>query len=247
MREKYKSQKYIDSENEEKLNPYLKLTTIILTSVAILAAMWFWGVSILSNLDKFWKIFTPSSSNISTNNQNKIPPPPFISQLPSSTKDQQITVNGYSIDGLMVKLFVNEREVASTRADKEGSFTFFNVNLNDGDNTIYAKASDTKGLDSPASKSISVRLQKKSPKLIVSEPADRSEFKQKDNAITVRGSTDPLDIVTVNGQKAFVTSDGTFSYMYPLNDGENKLIIESTDDAGNKTTVEKTVTFSRVF
>lgn len=239
MREKY--------DGEETFYPYIKLTTIIIVIIAILLAMWFWGLAILSNLDAFWRIFNPNQEAIIYQNKESVPPPPYISPLEAATKDKKITVKGYSLEGVLVRLFLNDKEFGSSRADKEGAFSFFNVELNEGLNTLYVKADAGGGVEGLPSKTINIKFQKTAPKVEITEPPDRASFSQKDNTITIRGRTDPAAIVTINGQKALVTSDGTFNYLFPLNDGDNKIIIESSDEAGNKTTVEKTVTFSRTF
>ena len=126
------------------------------------------------------------------------------------------------------------------------AFSFFNIELNEGLNTFYVKADAGGGVESLPSKSVSIKFLKTAPKLEIIEPADRASFSQKDDTITIRGRTDAV-IVAINGQKALVTSDGTFSYLFPLSDGDNKITVEALDEAGNKTTVEKTVIFSRTF
>lgn len=247
MREKYNGQNYLNEKGEEPIYPYIKLATIITVIIAILLAMWFWGLSILSNLDAFWRIFNPNQEAIISQNKENAPPPPYISPLSAATKDKKITVKGYSLEGVLVKLFLNDKETGSVRADKEGAFSFFDVEINDGLNIFTVKADAGGGVESLPSKAVSIKFLKTAPKIEITEPSDQANFSQKDNTITIRGRTDPASIVTVNGQKALVTSDGTFNYLFPLTDGDNKISVEAIDEAGNKTTVEKTVTFSRTF
>ncbi len=247
MREKYSGRRYLSEKEGENVYPYIKLTTIIVVIITILAAMWFWGIAILSNIDAFWKIFNPGSDMTLSSNREKSPPPPYLLPLTGATKDPQVTVKGYALEGIVVKLYLNDKEVDSVRTDKEGSFTFFNVELSEGTNTLFAKTDNGNGLTSPPSQTTTVKLLKKPPPLEVTEPLDRADLKQKESITSVRGRTDATATVSINGQKALVTSDGTFTYLFPLNEGENKIVIESSDEAGNKTTVEKTVTFARVF
>ena len=246
MREKYNGQNHLSEKSEEAVYPYIKLTTIVIVIIAILLAMWFWGLAIISNLDAFWRIFNPNQEAVISQNKEKTPPPPYISPLSAATKDKQITVKGYSLEGVLIKLFLDNKEVGSVRADKESAFSFFNVELNEGLNTLHVKADAGNGVESLPSKSVSIKFLKTAPKLEIIEPADRASFSQKDDTITIRGRTDAV-IVAINGQKALVTSDGTFSYLFPLSDGDNKITVEALDEAGNKTTVEKTVVFSRTF
>lgn len=247
MKEKYSGRKYLSEKEGENVYPYIKLTTIVVVIITILAAMWFWGIAILSNIDAFWKIFNPESDAILSSSKEKSPPPPYLLPLTGATKDPKVTVKGYALEGIMVKLYVNDKERDSVRTDKEGSFTFFNVDLTEGANTLLAKADAGNGIESPPSQTITVKLLNKPPQLEVTEPADRADLRQKESITSIRGRTDAAATVSINGQKALVTSDGTFTYLFPLNEGENKIVIESSDEAGNKTTVEKTITFARVF
>lgn len=233
-------------ETENKRHPHLKLFGLIAAIVALLVTLWSWGLSILSNLDTFWKIFDPDREVFVSQNKHNTPPP-YLNPLEPATKEKRITVSGYSTEGMLVRLFLNNTEFGSARADKEGAFLFSDIELNEGDNSLYVKADAGNESESTPSKTVSVKFLKKAPKLEIIEPADRAVFSQKANTITIRGHTDPTAIVMINRQKALVTSDGTFTYLFPLNDGENKLVIESSDEAGNKTTIEKLVTFSRTF
>ena len=246
MREKYLGQNYLGENGEETFYSYVKLITIVTVIIAILLAVWFWGLTILSNLDAFWRIFNPNQEAVVSQNKENIPPP-YINPFETATKEKKITVKGYSLEGVLVKLFLNDKENGSVRTDKEGAFSFFNVELNEGLNNLHVVAESGCGVESLPSKSISIKYLKTAPKIEIIEPTDRASFSQKDNTITIRGRTDPSAIVAINGQKALVTSDGTFSYLFPLNDGDNKITVEAADEAGNKTTVEKTVIFSRTF
>lgn len=247
MRERSKLPKYAGGENAEGFNSYFKLTTIIVVILGILAAMWFWGLAILSNLDAFWKIFNPQDETAIISHQAKTPPPPYLEPLPGATKEDKITVQGFAPEAALVKLFLNDQEFGSARADKEGAFAFFNVPLSEGANNFYAKTNVGGDVESAPSPTATVLFLKKPPKLEVSEPSDHAEFRQKENVITVRGQTDPRGQILINGQKVLVTGEGVFSYLFPLTEGENKIVVEALDEAGNKTTTEKTVTFSRTF
>ncbi len=51
------------------------------------------------------------------------------------------------------------------------------------------------------------------------------------------GRTDPGSTVTVNGEPVDVDAQGTFSVLLPSDLGENEVVIEATDEAGNTSTV----------
>jgi hypothetical protein len=62
--------------------------------------------------------------------------------------------------------------------------------------------------------------------------------------VQVEGKTEPDAILTLNGEIIDVQEDGSFVYNYTLQQtGVNKLTFVAEDPAGNKTTVEKSVTY----
>lgn len=67
------------------------------------------------------------------------------------------------------------------------------------------------------------------------------------DTFTVKGKAEPGARVYVNKQPATVLNDGTFSANVALKQGSNKLVITSTDPAGNTVTVTKTVEYSPPF
>jgi hypothetical protein len=62
------------------------------------------------------------------------------------------------------------------------------------------------------------------------------------NRFTIEGRTEQGARVTINGEKAELRSDGSFSYDVWLEPGRNKAVIVVTDSAGN--TLDKTVTIN---
>ncbi|MGI6713163.1 MAG: carboxypeptidase regulatory-like domain-containing protein [Bacillota bacterium] len=59
--------------------------------------------------------------------------------------------------------------------------------------------------------------------------------------INVKGTTEPGATVLINGQQATVDKFGKFNGEATLNEGENNIIVESSDANNNKTTVDKKV------
>ena len=64
-------------------------------------------------------------------------------------------------------------------------------------------------------------------------------------AVIVTGKVKEDSTVTINGRFVVVQNDGSFSYDFPLNDGDTILKITATDEAGNQTSVERKVTYSK--
>lgn len=223
----------------------MRLAIIIL----VLTAMYFWGLAVLSNINMFWQALNLEIEKPGEKARvDKIPPsPPLISHLPVATKESKIDVKGFTEEGATVKLFVNDKELEKILADKDGAFAFEGIPLSEGKNTIYTQATDTAGNESQPSGKVTVEFDKIPPNLKVNEPKNLARFEQREEEITVKGRTEPDTKVTINGQQIIVDQEGRFASLYALKDGKNKLRIEAEDLAGNKTTIERTFFFSRIF
>lgn len=80
-----------------------------------------------------------------------------------------------------------------------------------------------------------------SPKLVITQPAD--DVVTEATKINVSGYTDPGATVTLNGEKLEVRSDGSFSAVFPLQNGENTLTFMAYRLSGGDPTIrEITVT-----
>lgn len=171
--------------------------------------------------------------------------PPTLDPLPVATKSSSIVVTGSGQVGLTLVLYLNDQELQDIPVTKSGTFKMTIPNLKDGTNTISAKLTDNKGSISDLSNVLTVDIKQKQPTLTVSFPADGTTILGDNNMVTVSGITDDNTTVTINGRFVVVRSDNSFSYQYPLNTGQNKLTIVAADEAGNTTTVERTITYQK--
>lgn len=80
------------------------------------------------------------------------------------------------------------------------------------------------------------------PELTIAQPADESVADK--NQITISGTTWPGAILKLNEQQQSVSSDGSFSFSYTLQSGENILSFTSTSVLGNTTKKEITITYN---
>ncbi|MFO8050518.1 MAG: hypothetical protein R6V01_02320 [Thermoplasmatota archaeon] len=80
------------------------------------------------------------------------------------------------------------------------------------------------------------------PSLSVSSPVDGSETDLP--VATVKGTTEPGAILTINGLLVEVRSDGSFSCNISLIRGRNDIMVTSKDDRNNIVTVSKQVTYN---
>lgn len=171
--------------------------------------------------------------------------PPTLNPPTEATNSAAISVTGKGQDGLTLILYVNNKEFTQVSIKKDGTFTVPSVPLADGSNTISAKQTDAKGNLSDLSNIVTVTYGNAPPKLIVSDPADNSTVTGDSNTVTVNGMTDDNVTVTINDRVVVIKTDNSFSYGYPLNEGDNILNIVATDAAGNQTTIQRKVTYHK--
>lgn len=155
------------------------------------------------------------------------------------TNQSTVTVEGKAAPTTEVKIQNKGKEVAATPARDDGSFSA-EVSLKDGENILTATASTPKGTTDP-SEPVQIILDREKPKLSIGEPADG--LKTNREAVTVKGEAkdEHLDWVKVNGKKADLADDGTYSLRILLDEGENRIQVTAADKAGNKQTEEITL------
>lgn len=169
---------------------------------------------------------------------------PRLDPIPNATPSARINITGRAdYQTGKIELFVNGRKTDQAEIYDTQTFEFEDVGLSEGANFIKARVilGDKK---SDFSEELSISYTKKAPKLEISHPSDNQKFTKADQQITVRGTTDPDNTVSVNGFIAIVESNGNFTYDLRLNDGENKVKIAAVNSAGNTTEKELTVSYS---
>ncbi len=224
---------------EERRNIRNAFLFVILT-IAAIALLFFVGIPILGKFTAFVSDIGKSNKPIAS--QDTTPPaPPRFNQFPDFTNQKNITLSGNSEAGANIKITFNGAEEASL-ADKNGNFSF-NFDLQDGVNIFSAVAVDAAGNISQRTKEATITFDNKSPDLTIDFPSDGSQyFGSKQRQITIQGTTESEANVTINDRVISVDDNGKFQYTTTLNEGENKFTIKSTDQAGN--TTEKNLTLS---
>ena len=221
---------------------YRRFIILLATIAVVLLGTYFVGLTILSRLGTHEETFTQRDRTA--------PPPPTLSSIPQATHSAKLNIRGFAEAGSTVALFLNNNEEDSQLVSAEGQFIFEEVGLEQGENEIYATASDTTGNESRQSTVYKVVIDRKPPKLEVTEPENNAVITQEDGEqtfIIVKGSVEENAIVTVNGHQAIVREEGRFEYRLLLTEPEeNTIKIEARDLAGNKTTVEKTVIYKKL-
>ncbi len=115
--------------------------------------------------------------------------------------------------------------------------------LGDGSHTIYINAKDHDG-NAAVQKSVQFTVDTVAPTLNISSPADN--LKTNEDTVTVSGTTNDATsspvTLTINGDLVTVQSNGSFSKVVNLTEGDNTITIIATDSAGKSTTIVRHVT-----
>lgn len=218
------------------------LLQILVVTAVIISAIYFLGVSGLTHISDFWAIFTGEKT--STKGDTVAPPPPTFAPASPYTKEQKVEVSGYAEPGSEVTLLLNDSEVGKIIAEAGGTFSFADVTLSEGKNTLVATATDKAGNQSQKSAELIITLDTEPPTLEVSKPQNNQTFNGEDKTIQIAGKTEAGATVRINSYQATVLADGTFEgTINASKPGEIKITIVATDKAGNEEKVELTVTY----
>lgn len=175
-------------------------------------------------------------SNEEIDKNDNIPPiAPRIVTDYEATKSGNLTVRGYSEVGSTVSLYVNNTKNGEMIADMDGEFLFPDIKLMEGENYLYAKATDKAGNISQDSVNTVVVFDDKAPELSVNSPSDGDKFYYEEREILVSGETEVDVNVRVNGYVVIVDTEGNFVKKLTLSNGDNEIEIKAYDKAGNET------------
>ena len=223
-------------------NTKKRLIFNIVIGIAVLYFLLTWGLpNLIGSLSGLHK--PKPSSDQSVINSGILAPP--VLNIPfDATNSSTLVITGYAVPNSQVEIFVNDSQRTTVPVEDNGSFQTSPILLDDGTNNIYGKTLNSTKQESLPSKGIELTYSNEKPQLQVNQPADGTQIKGGDKKVTVSGTTDPNDTVTINNVTAIVGQDGSFSGVVPLNDGDNTITIISTNDVGNTSTVTLHVNYS---
>jgi YD repeat-containing protein len=143
------------------------------------------------------------------------------------TKQDTTLVDGTVTDSTAVTLTINGIPVS---VGGNGQFSF-QLPLVEGSNTLSIVATDAAGNALTVTRL--VIKDSKAPTLTVADPANGLITRQ--SSIVVDGTVIDSTAVTmtINGTPVTVGNNGTFSYVFLLNQGRNNISVAATDAAGN--------------
>ena len=167
---------------------------------------------------------------------------PILSELPDYTHESKIKVSGFSSSGDNAIIYINDKEQAEVMIEN-GTFTFQDVELIDGNNEIKVKAKNSSA-ESEFSQLFTIVFDDEEPTLEISAPSEGQEFSG-NNRVKIEGKTEPAAQVFAAGFLVNVAADGIFDVTIPLIEGDNDIEIKAIDEAGNTKTVKILLKFKK--
>jgi hypothetical protein len=171
--------------------------------------------------------------------------PPYLDPLPIATPSGKLLITGRGQANATVVLYINDTESKSVSIGKDGTFLISSLSLAEGNYAIKAKTKDQTGKQSDFSNEVHTQIKRHPPILEITKPTDNITINNEDNIITIEGKTEENTDIRINERFVVVKPDGSFSYPFPLQNGENNLEIKAIDQAGNTTIVHRKVTYQK--
>ena len=164
-----------------------------------------------------------------------IPPVIRLANMPENmrVKEERVIIEGVTETDATVWL---NNEPQPVPIDSSGGFQI-EYRLQEGENRVELSVTDAAGNKSSTTRQITLIL--RPPDIVVDNPPSDLWINQK--LLSVKGSVPPDTVLTVNGKEATVDDEGAFEVDILLQEGENLLNFEATDQVGNVATTERRV------
>ena len=216
---------------------------LMVLTLAVVIALIIFGIPAMIKLVGFLGELRSASSPV--DGEDTIAPfAPQLEVAVEATASAKINVDGFAESGASVKLFRNGGQVAETTVGDEGKFLFEGVVLDPGRNDFSAMAVDSAGNESERSVTRAVVFDNKSPKLTVTSPENGAVVGDSlNNLVNVEGESEPDVEVYVNDRLAIVDGAGKFSQKVSLQSGDNEIVVQAVDLAGNTSTQKLNVRY----
>lgn len=219
---------------------------LIISIILLLIFIYFlisWGIPyVVGSLSVFNKFKTVNIEKSAVEDITLAPP---VLNIPfEATNTASIEISGYALANAEVEIYVDDNLQETVKTEPDGSFKAV-ADLTVGTNNIHGKTIDLqnnrKSLDS---KDIKIIYNNEKPTLEVLEPEDNKQIKGGDKKTKVSGSTETQNNVTINGTTAIVQNDGKFSLEIPINEGDNQITIQATNQFGSTAQIQRKVNYS---
>lgn len=218
------------SAQKKKIKDYSISVLFLLLSVLLIVSLFKFGIPLIIEVTSF--VFSLNKSNQTVENTAVILPPLIYSEF-ESTNSANLLLKGKPSDDGSIIIYGNGVEIKKIDSLKNKEFTT-EITLTEGENSFYAVQENEKNNRSLPSAGFSVTLDTASPDLNINQPEDKSRFfglKQK--KVKIEGKTESEALVLINQHQVILKNDGSFTYSFDLQDGENQIKIQSQDQAGN--------------
>lgn len=204
-----------------------------LLAIGVMVVLFVWGIPAFARLAS---LITPDDTNIVNIEDDGLrPAPPVLFALPEATPSASLDINGFAASGNDIVLYHNNKSAGTVVADGSGEFNFRDINLESGKNIFYviAKSGDK---ESEKSKIYEVYYDNSNPVIEITSPESGSRYYgQTERLVTIKGTVDEdVSSLTAGERVVIVTSDGSFSINYQLDEGEQTIEFVATDKAGNQ-------------
>lgn len=219
-----------------------RLKFIIAGIVIFLLLLYFFGVQMLIGLSYVFERFQGRGTEEVAPATQSILLPPRLDPLEEATNTSQLTITGSGDAGQTLILYRNDDEIDRTTIDEDGTFEI-DIPALEGDNFVSAKVILSDGTLSDLSNVEYTQVIIEDPDLVIDTPSDGDTLSGDDDTVEVTGVTGEEMRITINDRIVVVEADGSFTYAYPLEEGENTLTIIATDKAGNTSERTRTVTY----
>jgi flagellar hook assembly protein FlgD len=148
------------------------------------------------------------------------------------TNSQMLTIEGTTRPGATLE--VNNQPI---KINADGSF-LHQLILEQGDTTLHFVATDSVGNIATLDRVVHLKMGAATIQVNIADGATVA-----DPNLQLVGKVEPGSQVTVNGQPVAVSVLGDFQVITPLNSGTNTINIEARDQAGNVTTLTRSVSY----
>lgn len=234
--------KYSRLASVEERKNIKKAYWYVILSILALVFLIFFGLPTLVKFAGFIGDIAKSDKPVEINDTTP-PAPPQFDQVPEFTNSESIKIEGTSEDGAVIVIRSNNHS-DEVVANSAGRFSFI-FNLNDGENSIDAKAIDSSNNESVQTKTYKIVFDGKDPILEITSPADGTEyFGSGQRQLSIKGTVSEKVDLTINERVISTKDDGTFSFATTLSEGENKFDVKAVDPAKNEAVTSLTVTFT---
>lgn len=226
---------------EKKIRRNILLTVVF--GAILLYLIFTWGLPTLIGSLTVLNQFKPNKVEKVYVEDTAISPP--VLNIPyEATNSATVKISGYSLPKSEVEIYIDDELKTIAKTQDDGSFLSEDVTLSIGTNSIFGKTLNEKNQKSLPSKTIRVFYTNQRPKLELTEPQEGLIIRGGDKKVKVSGKTDVNNTVSINSAMVIINNEGNFSFELPINEGENIINVIVTNQVGNKTQIERKVTYS---